>query len=50
MIIGGTVATGSSKKARKTYLRMVLNVQLTSSIPKIAQKEGLIIRFSEEDA
>ena len=29
MIIGGTAATGSSKKARKTYLRMVQNVQTT---------------------
>ena len=26
MIIGGTAATGSSKKAHKTYLRMVQNV------------------------
>ena len=29
MIIGGTVTAGSSKKARKTYLRMVHSVQLT---------------------
>ena len=50
MIIGGTATTGSSKKALKTYLRMVQNVQLTSSIPKIAQREGPIIGFSEEDA
>ena len=41
---------GSSKKARKTYLRMVQNVQLMGSIPKIAQREGLIIRFLENDA
>ena len=26
MIVGGTAATGSSKKARKTYLRVVQNV------------------------
>ena len=26
MIVGGTATTGSSKKARKTYLRMVQNV------------------------
>ena len=35
MIIGGTAATRSSKKACKTYLRMVQNVQLTGSVPKI---------------
>ncbi|XP_065620089.1 uncharacterized protein LOC136063514 [Quercus suber] len=31
MIVGGTT-TGSSKKARKTYLRMVQNVQLTGPV------------------
>ena len=36
MIIGGTATTGSSKKAHKTYLRMVQNVQLTGSVLKIA--------------
>ena len=50
MIVGGTAATGSSKKARKTYLRMVQNVQLTCSVPKIARRESPIIGFSEEDA
>ena len=51
MIMGGTAVTGSSKKARKTYLRVVQNVQLTSSVPKIARKESPpIIGFSEEDA
>ena len=50
MIVGGTAATGSYKKARKTYLRMVQNVQLTGSISKIAQRESPIIGFSEEDA
>ena len=50
MIIGGTVAAGSSKKARKTYLRMVQSVQLTGTVPKIARREGPIIGFSEEDA
>ena len=49
MIVGGTATTGSSKKARKTYLRMVQNVQLTSSVPKIARRESPIIGFSEED-
>ena len=50
MIVGGAAVTGSSKKARKTYLGMVQNVQLTGSVPKIARKESLIIGFLEEDA
>ena len=50
MIIGGTATTGLSKKAQKTYLRMVQNVQLTGSVPKIAQRESPIIGFLEEDA
>ena len=50
MIIGGTATTGSFKKAYKTYLKMVQNVQLTSSVPKIARRESPIIRFSKEDA
>ena len=49
MIVGGTATTGLSRKARKTYLRMVQNVQLTGSVPKIARKESPIIGFSEED-
>ena len=50
MIVGGTATTGSSKKARKTYLRMVQNVQLTGSVPKIPRRESPIIGFSEDDA
>ena len=50
MIVGGTVTTSSSKKARKTYLKMVQNVQLTDSVPKITQRESSIIGFLEEDA
>ena len=50
MIVGGTTTTRSSKKAHKTYLRMVQNVQLTGSIPKIVRRESPIIEFSEEDA
>ena len=50
MIVGGIATTGSSKKTRKTYLRMVQNVQLTGSVPKIARRESSIIGFSEEDA
>ena len=50
MIVGGMVITRSSKKARKTYLRMVQNIQLTGSVPKIAWRESPIVGFSEEDA
>ena len=50
MIIGGTTTTRSSKKARKTYLRMVQSVQLTGTVPKIVRTEGPVIGFSEEDA
>ena len=49
MIVRGTATTGSSRKARKTYLRMVQNVQLTGSVLKIAWRESPIIGFSEED-
>ena len=42
--------TGSSRKAQKTYLRMVQNVQLTGSVPKIVRRESPIIGFSEDDA
>ena len=50
MIVGGTAIIGLSKKARKTYLRMVQNIQLTGSVPKIARRESSIIGFLEEDA
>ena len=50
MIVGSTTTTGSSKNARKTYLRMVQNVQVTGSVPKIARKESPIIGFSEDNA
>ena len=49
MIVGGTAVTGSSKKARKTYLRMVQNVQLIGTVSRIVQRESPIIGFSEED-
>ena len=47
MIVRGTAASGSFKKARKTYLRMVQNVQL---IPKMVWVDNPIIGFSEKDA
>ncbi|XP_065623514.1 uncharacterized protein LOC136064949 [Quercus suber] len=50
MIVGGTTTIGSSKKARKTYLRSVQNVQLIGSAPNTTRMESPIIGFSEEDA
>ena len=50
MIMGGTTASGTSKKARKTYLRIVQNVQLMGFVPKMMQIDNSIIEFSEEDA
>ena len=50
MIVGGTAVTGSSKRARKTYLMVVQNVQLTGAMPRITQRESPTIGFSEEDA
>ena len=35
-IVGGTTTYGSYKKARKTYLKMVQNVQLTGFVPNMA--------------
>ena len=50
MIVGGTTTSGLSKKARKTYLRMVQNVQLTDFVSKLARVDNPIIGFLEEDA
>ena len=50
MIVRGTTAAGSSNKARKTYLKMVHNVQLTRSVPKMPRIDNLVIGFSEDDA
>ena len=50
MIVRGTTTLGLSKKASKTYLRMVHNVQLTSSMPKMLQFDNPVIKFAKEDA
>lgn len=50
MIVGGTTASSSSKKACKTYLRMVHNVQLMGFVPKMVRVDNPIIGFIEEDA
>ena len=44
------MATRSSKKARKTYLEMVHNIQLTVSVLKMSQINNPVIGFSKEDA
>ena len=49
MIVRGTTIAGSSKKARKTYLRTVHSVQLTRSVPKMPRIGNLVINFSEDD-
>ena len=49
MIVGGTTASGSSKKASETYLGMVQNVQLTGLVLKMEWVNNPIIGFSEED-
>ncbi|XP_030959025.1 uncharacterized protein LOC115980972 [Quercus lobata] len=50
MIVGGTATTDSSKKARKTYLRMVQNVQMTGVVLKMPRVDNPIIGFSEKGA
>ena len=50
MIIGGSAAPSSSKKARKTYLRMVQNIHLTGYVPKMARINNPVIEFTKEDA
>ena len=49
MIIRGSTSN-SFKKARKTYLRMVQNIQLTRYAPKMARVDNPVIGFTEEDA
>ena len=44
------MASSSSKKARKTYLRMVQNVQLMRYVPKMERINNPVIGFTEEDA
>ena len=50
MIVGGSTSSSSSKKARKTYLWMVKNVQLTGYAPKMVCINNPVIGFMEEDA
>ena len=50
MIVGGTATADSSKKDRKTYLRMVQKVQLIGIVPKMTRIDNPVVDFSEEDA
>ena len=50
MIVGDTTVVGSSKKAHKTYLKMVHTIQLTGSVPKMPRVDNPTIEFSEDDA
>ena len=50
MIIGGTTTSSLSRKACKTYLRMVQNVQLMGFVLKIPWINNPFIGFMEEDA
>lgn len=49
VIVGGSMLTGSSKKARKTYLQMVQSVQISGRSPKMTRVDNLAISFTEED-
>ena len=50
MIIRGTIPFSLSRKAYKTYLWMVQNIQLTGFISKMARIDNPVIGFIEEDA
>jgi len=41
---------GSSKKVRKTYLRMVQSFQITKHLPKLTRVDNPTINFTKEDA
>ena len=45
MIIRGTIPFSSSRKACKTYLWMVQNIQLTGFISKMARIDNPVIGF-----
>ena len=50
VIVGGSTMTGSSRKARKTYLRMVQSVKITGRLPKLMRVDDPTINFTEENA
>ena len=50
VIVGGSMMAGSLRKAKKTYLRMVQNVQLIGCPPKFTWMDDPMISFTEENA
>ena len=48
IIVGGT-STGSSSKAKKTYLWEVQNVQKSGRLPRMIREDELAIIFTDED-
>ena len=49
VIIGGTLA-GQTSKSKKTYLKVVQNVQLSGRSPKTRGIDELTISFTDEEA
>ena len=49
VIIEGT-STGQSSKSRKTYLKVVQNVQLSGRSPRMRTTDEEAITFTDEDA
>ena len=49
IIVGGT-STGSSSKAKKTYLREAQNVQISGRPPRMIKEDELAITFKDKDA
>ena len=49
VIIGGT-STGKSSKSRKTYLKVVQNVQLSGRSPRTKGTDEQAITFTDKDA
>ena len=49
-IIVGGMSTGSSSKAKKTYLREVQNVQISGRPPRMIREDEPAIIFTNEDA
>ena len=49
VIVGRNKLASSSKKARKAYLRMMQNVQISRRPPKMTRVDDPTINFTEED-
>ena len=49
IIVGGT-STGSSSKAKKTYLWEVQNVQISGRLPRMIKEDDPTIIFTGKDA